>query len=95
MIEQNLTTAAESIAEAMARNAALFCLSPRTPKDTGQAVTYTTAQGPLSCTAYWDGESLRTLWESEGRPLNRAAAESLICNHIAALCAAQNKESTL
>lgn len=76
-------TTAESVALDMAKRAAQAALA----EPGGRAIrSYTTDSGLLNVAAVWDGETVSTAWNVEGRPLLRAAAETLIANRMAARC---------
>ncbi len=73
--------AARLVAADMARQAMRAALNG----ETGQAArSYMADSGPLFCRASYDGDSVLTAWEIEGRPLSRASAESLIAARMRA-----------
>lgn len=71
---------AESVALDMARRAIVAAMA----EASGTAWrSYTLDSGLLKCRATFDGESVVTSWDIDGRPLNRAAAETQIAGRMA------------
>lgn len=71
---------AEHIAQDMARRAVAAALQE---EDGTARRTYTTDSGLLVVRASFDGDSVVVAWAVDGRPLSRAAAESLIAARVA------------
>lgn len=72
---------AASVAADLARQAMRAALNG----EAGQAArSYLTDSGSVFCRASFDGDSVLTAWDCDGRPLSRASAESLIAARMAA-----------
>lgn len=79
-----LDTEAAGIASDMARRAVAAAMQE---EDGTARRTYTTDSGLLMVRACFDGDSVAVAWQVDGRPLSRAAAESLITERMGRLVA--------
>lgn len=75
------TETAQHVAAEMARQAMRAALNGGAG---AAARSYMTDSGSLFVHAAYDGDSVVTSWEVDGRPLSRAAAESAIAARLAA-----------